>query len=60
MNALGQGPLLWEPVYAGLEHPPANSGVVVHRPSPDLLDYCLVALGVGSFVAAVAFTVAFG
>jgi uncharacterized protein len=60
VNAYGGGPLLWEPVYAGLEHPPANSGVVVQRPRPDLLDGCLVALGVGTFAAAISVTVMFG
>jgi membrane protease YdiL (CAAX protease family) len=56
----GHGPLLWEPVYAGLEHPPANSGVVVKWPRPDLIDVCLVVLGFGTFAAALAWSVVYG
>jgi hypothetical protein len=60
VNAYGDGPLFWEPVYAGLEHPPANSGVVVKRPRPGLLDVGLVAVGVGAFAAAVTWAALLG
>lgn len=52
-------PLFWEPVYAGLEHPPANSGVLVKRPGPTIIDLGLVALGFAAFVAAVSAAVVF-
>jgi membrane protease YdiL (CAAX protease family) len=59
VSAYGDRQLLWQPTYAGLEHPPENSGVVVKRPRPDLIDVGLVGLGVATFVASVVLTILF-
>ncbi len=56
----GDGPLSWQPTYAGLEHPPAGCGVVVQRPNPDLIDLCLLVFGLTAGAAAIAWSVAFG
>jgi uncharacterized protein len=60
VNAYGDGPLFWEPVYAGLEHPSAHSGVAVKRPRPGLIDVGLVAAGAGAFAAGVLWAVLHG
>jgi membrane protease YdiL (CAAX protease family) len=44
----------WEPTYPGVEHPPADCGVFVKYPRPNLLDVLLVLGGVACFGGAIA------
>src|SRR5262249_41530189 len=51
--------VLWQPTYPGVEHPPPDCGVVVAYPRPQLLDWALIALGVGTFSCSIAWAVVF-
>jgi membrane protease YdiL (CAAX protease family) len=51
--------MLWQPTYPGVEHPPPGCGVVVAYPPPGLVDWALVALGVGTVSCSIAWAVVF-
>jgi membrane protease YdiL (CAAX protease family) len=49
VDADGSGPGPWQPDFPGVEHPPAGSGTVVHRPWPGWLASALLVLAVAGF-----------